>query len=97
MTWGRELEQLFLRRRAGRVEAMMVLEDPSGARHRETLPLPHTDALEAVAALGRILARRGDVDDAPRLRVREDRGGEWVDRPDLRDAFHAAFEAEADD
>lgn len=96
MTWGRELEQLFLRRRAGRVEVMMVFEDPSGARHRETLPLPHTDVGEAVGALGRILARRGDVDGAPRLRVREERGGELVDRTDLRDVFRGAFEAEAE-
>lgn len=99
MISGRELEQLFLRRRGGRIEAFLVFEDPAGARHRETLPLPYADAESAAEALGRILARRGDVEDAPRLRVREERGGGLHDRPDLRDLFLEAFDAEreADD
>lgn len=96
MIWDRELEQLFLRRREGRIEAAMVFEDPSGARHRETLPLPYADPLEATSALARILARRGDVAGAPRLRVREETSGGLNDRPDLRDAFRRSFEAEAE-
>ena len=92
-----ELEQLFVRRRAGRIEASLVLEDPAGGRHRETLPLPYDEAAAAVAALGRHLARRGDVTDAPRLRVREETGGRLVDRPAWRDIFLDAFDGEFGD
>lgn len=94
MTDDRELEQVFVRRRAGRVQVDLVLEDPAGGRHRETLPLPYDDAMLAMEALGRILARRGDVVDAPRLRVREETSGGLVDRPAFVAAFGRAFEAE---
>ena len=91
---GRELEQLFVRRRGGRIELLLVLEDPAGGRHREIVPLPHADPSAAVTALGRLLARRGDVVDAPRLRIREERARTLIERPDLVPVFLEAFEAE---
>ena len=94
---GLELEQLFVRHRAGRIEGLLVLEDPSGARHRETMPLPFEQGADAVAALGRILARRGDVVGAPRLRVREERARSLVERREWIETFRRAFDDERDE
>lgn len=96
MIWDRELEQVFLRRKSGRIEVSLVLEDPAGGRHRESLPLDATDPRTAVVTLARLLARRGDVVGAPRLRVREERAAGLADRDDLRDAFREAFDRERD-
>ncbi|MEX2502027.1 MAG: hypothetical protein WD336_06600 [Trueperaceae bacterium] len=96
MIHGRLLEQAFVRRRAGRLSLLLVLEDPAGGRFREEL-MPVADDPEAVAAfLGRHLARRGDVDGAPRLRVREETpGGELRERRDLAEVVQAAYAREA--
>lgn len=91
-----ELEQLFVRRRGGRIELLLVLEDPAGGRHRERLLLPYAEPRAAVEALGRILARRGDVAGRLSPRVREERGGTLVDRPAWAEAFLDAFDAELD-
>lgn len=96
MIWDRELEQLFLRRKGGKIEASMVFEDPAGGRHRETLPLTASDPGAAVVILAGYLARRGDVIGAPRLRVREERAAGLIDRDDLRVAFQEAFDDEHD-
>ena len=95
MRTGLEVEQLFVRRRGGRLALLAVLENPAGARTREETMPPASDSAGAVEALARHLARRGDVDGAPRLRVRIERAnGDLEDRPDLADRFRKAFEGE---
>ncbi len=95
MRTGLEVEQLFVRRRGGRLAVLAVLEDPAGARTREETMPPAHDADGAVVTLARHLARRGDVVGAPRLRVRIERAnGDLEDRPDLADRFRRAFDRE---
>lgn len=89
------LEQVFVSRRAGRIELLTVRVDPAEGRSRATLLAPTTDATEALAWLGRHLAREGQVRSLTRLRVRVQRGAEWQDAPELRDALRRAFVAAA--
>jgi hypothetical protein len=96
MRSGLTVEQLFVRRRAGRISFLAVLEAPSGARRREEVPTPFQALDPALGYLARHFARRGDVDGADRLRVREERGGDLVDRRDLAEAFRGRLTAELD-
>jgi len=77
------VEQLFVRRRAGRIELLMVLESPAGDRERETLQTPTGSPEEAVRFAGIHLARRG-IAASDRLRLRVERGGGLVDDSRLR-------------
>lgn len=97
MRYGWRVEQVFLRREGGRSTFLLVLEDPTGARRRETVPTPAQDERAAIGHLARALARRGDVDGATRLRVREQRSGRQVDRPDLAKRLLAALDDELAD
>lgn len=92
----RRVQQLFVRRRGGRIELSWVLEDPAGARFRETLPTMDTAADAAVGTAARHLARRGDVVGAPKLRVRVEGNGTLTDAPELARAFRRAWRAERD-
>jgi hypothetical protein len=96
MRTGLTVEQLFVRRRAGRISFLAVLEAPSGARRREEVPTPFSAPEQALGYLARHFAARGDVDGASRVRVREERGGDQVDRRDLAQAFRARLTAELD-
>lgn len=88
-----ELQQLFVKRRAGRVELLLVLESPSGYRERRTVATPATDELAAIAYLARYLAQDGSRLH-PRLRVRRESGGELVDAPALKAALLTASAGE---
>jgi len=77
------VEQVFVRRRAGRIELLMVLESPAGDRERETLQAPTGSPEEAVRFAGVHLARRGIVASG-RLRLRVERRGDLVDDARLR-------------
>jgi hypothetical protein len=88
------LEQLFVARRAHRVELRMVLVDPADGRTRVTHLAPTADEREAVRWLGRHLAREGEIRDLGRLRVRVERGGELDDAPALGRELVAAYAAE---
>jgi hypothetical protein len=88
----RRLEQVFLRRRAGRIEALAVLERESGARERHTVPLPSTELEAAARLLGRELGRSGRADSVRGVRVRVERGGSLVDEPGLAQVLERAFE-----
>jgi hypothetical protein len=80
------VEQLFLRPRAGRVEVLLVLEDPAGARSRETLVTPASANEAAVRFVARRLAERG-IGPALRTRLRLERGSETSDDPRLLALF----------
>lgn len=86
------VEQLFLRRRGGRLEVLVVAETPAGERQRETLLAPTAEPEAAVRYAAVQLARRGLVA-APRLRLRRERGGALVDDAALRRAFLEAMAA----
>lgn len=87
------VEQIFLRRVAGRIELLLVLESPSGSRERERLRTPAATPSEAVRFAAVHLARRG-VRPARRVRLRVDRGGALADDVALRDAFLEALRQE---
>jgi len=84
------VEQIFVRRRAGRIELLMVLESPAGDRERETLQAPTASPEAAVRFAGVHLARRGIVA-SNRLRLRTERGGDLVDDAHLREVLVAAL------
>lgn len=84
------VEQLFVRRRGGRIELLAVLETPAGERVRETLLAPTASPEEAVRYAGVQLARRG-LRAARRVRVRRETGGALVDDEALKRAFLAAL------
>ncbi|HKI57155.1 MAG TPA: hypothetical protein VKB31_08395 [Trueperaceae bacterium] len=90
------VEQVFVRRRGGRVELLVVLETPAGERQRETLLAPTSSPEEAVRYAAVQLARRG-LGAATRLRLRRDLGGTLVDDPQLKQAFLRAMAAAAED
>jgi hypothetical protein len=90
------VEQLFVRRRAGRIEVLMVLESPAGGRQRETLQTPTSSPEEAVRFAATHLARRG-IAASDRLRLRVERGGELVDDVRLRELLVARLAREAAD
>jgi hypothetical protein len=85
MTYG--LEQIFLRLRGGLMEVLLVLEDISGARTRETLKFPTRNGVETVRRLAKHLATRGDVDALKKLRLRVEERGELKDDEPLRRLF----------
>ncbi len=87
------VEQLFVRRRSGRISLLMVLESPAGERERETLLAPTASPEDAVRFAARHLARRG-IRPAARVRVRVERGGSLVDDASLHDAFVRVLERE---
>lgn len=88
------LEQVFLARRSGTVEARLVVERESGAREREALLLPVTDLAAAAVLVGRTVARRQDVTSVSHCRLRVARGSALEDDTALRDALRAAYRAE---
>lgn len=84
------VDQLFVGRRSGRVELLVVLETPAGERQRETLLAPTAVPEEAVRYAAVQLGRRG-LHAGERLRVRREQGGTLVDDAVLKRAFLDAF------
>lgn len=98
MNYGWTVEQLIIGAKAGRASILVALEAPSGARRRERFAASSGSAGKAISELARHLAYRADVDGVrPRLRVREERAGGLVERPDLARAFEQALDGEASD
>jgi hypothetical protein len=94
----RRVEQVFLERKAGAVEVLLVLEDEAGGRTRERFPVPTVELAEAARSSARRLARRG-VGPARRVRLRVARQGEMYDDELLLDLFLGILgdEQDADD
>lgn len=88
------VEQVFVRRRGGRVEVSFVFEDPAGGRTRESLATPMASAADALRYAATWLARRG-LRVGPRLRLRVERGSELLDDAALRSTFLAACRSES--
>lgn len=90
------VEQLFVERRGGRVELLVVLETPAGERQRERLLAPTAVPEEAMRYAAVQLGRRG-LRAGSRLRVRREQSGTLVDDPALKRAFLEAWAADAAD
>ena len=98
MNYGWTVEQLIIGTKAGRASILVVLAAASGARRRERFAASSGSARDAVGELARHLAYRADVDGVrPRLRVREERSGGLVERPDLARTLERGLNAEAAD
>jgi hypothetical protein len=91
------LEQVFLTRRAGRIELLTVRVDAVERRTRSTLLAPTADLSDAIRWLARHLVREGEVANLERLRVRVQRGGAWQDAPELRGELRRTFAADRRD
>lgn len=89
------LEQLFVERRAGHIELLMVFESPSGRRERRRVATPATDDLSAMTYLARYLRQDGATPH-PRLRVRRERGSSLEDAPQLKAALLSELAREVD-
>jgi hypothetical protein len=82
----RRVEQIFLERKGGVVEVLLVLEDDAGGRTRERFPVPTVELAEAIRLSAQRLARRG-VGPTRRVRLRVVRQGEMYDDGVLLDLF----------
>lgn len=80
------VEQLFVQSRGGRLEVLVVLEDPAGGRLRERLLAPTAEPGAAIRFVARRLAERG-IRAAPRARLRVTRGGALEDDRALLERF----------
>lgn len=63
------VEQVFLERRGGSTQVLLVLEDPAGARTRDRLVVASPDLTVAVKQAARLLAHRG-IGPAGKVRLR---------------------------
>ena len=86
------LEQLFLRLRGGHMEVLMVLENPAGARHRETLTFPTRNTVETARRTAKHLVHKGQVTSVSKVRVRREERGELKDDDALRRLFISEFD-----
>lgn len=94
-----KLEQVFLKRKGGGYEFLLVLEDAAGARERVTYNVPPalaTNEEAATRSLGRWLSARG-ARSASKLRVRREVGGELTDAGQLREVLLAALTEQQDE
>lgn len=89
------LQQLFVKRAGGRIEFLMVMESPAGARERRTLITPASDEDSAIEYLARYLARDGSGLHG-KLRVRRERGTGLEDAPRLKEALTDALRAQVE-
>ena len=80
------LEQLFVKRKGGGYELLLVLESAAGRRERVTLTAPPAVATSERAAVEYLVrwARGRGIVLADMLRVRREAGGELTDVPELR-------------
>lgn len=85
------VEQVFVRPGGGKVEVLMVLENPAGARFRERFTTSGNDSTEAVRKAARWLAYRNQVDGTRGLRLRVESGGTLRDDPALKAVFAKAL------
>lgn len=80
------LEQLFVKRRGGGFELLLVLESTAGRRERVTVIVPPAVGGSERAAVEYLIrwARGRGIRLADLVRVRREAGGELTDAPELR-------------
>ena len=98
-TW--EVDQVFLRRDGGRIQANVWLVSSENEVRNERYFAPFTDPVEAVAWLGDVIAANGKISSAWDVRLRwasdEEFATKLEDDKTLEDVFIDAFEAALDD
>jgi len=88
-----ELAQVFIKRKMGQTEALLVLENFAGARHRETMLIDSLNANKAVKLLARRLYFRGDIRAVGNARLRIEQKGELKDDFALLKLLQTEFES----
>lgn len=78
------------------MEVLLVLENPAGARHRETLSFPTRNTVDVVRRAGKHLAYRGDVEKVKGVRLRVETSGQLKDDFSLQRMFVGEFESHYD-
>ncbi|CAN5660714.1 hypothetical protein BH24DEI1_BH24DEI1_20380 [soil metagenome] len=91
MRTGYQIEQVFVRAKAGRTEVSLVMVAPSGAIKHETLQALAQDKQAALEQAARVLAFRPDLKSVRGARLRVEAGGRLEDDPGLLAVFVAAF------
>ena len=97
MQSGYEIDQIFLKRKQGQTEILLVCVAPSGALKRETLQFATLDNKQALGMAARHLARRPDIGSLGKTRLRVDKAGQWFDDTVLQKHFKTRFNLENDD
>jgi len=92
MQSGYEVEQVFVRKRGGMFELLVITIAPSGAQRRETLRFDAPNKHTAVCKAAKLLASRGDTEDASGARLRVETRGQLHDDTTLKRAFIDAFD-----
>jgi len=91
---GYEIDQIFLKRKQGQIEVLLVCVAPSGALKRETLQFPTLDNKQALSMAAKHLAGRADIGSLGKTRLRVDKAGQWVDDAALQKHFKNKYSAE---
>jgi hypothetical protein len=97
MQSGYEIDQVFVRKRSGRYELLVISLDPSGAQRRETLFYDVPNKLTAVQRASRHMASRGDTERVDKVRLRVETRGSLHDDASLKRAFIETFKSVYDD
>jgi hypothetical protein len=96
-----EVDQLFLRREGGRVQANVWLVSSENEVRTDRMFTPHTDPVEAVRWLGDQIAASGRVSSAYDVRVRWASDEPYLEKLEddqtLEDVFIDAFERALED
>ena len=95
------VDQVFLRRDGGRIQANVWLVSSENEVRNERFFAPFTDPIEAVAWLGDVIAAKGKISAAWEVRLRwasdEEFATKLEDDQTLEDVFIDAFEAALED
>ena len=96
MQSGYEIDQIFVKRKQGQTEILLICVAPSGALKRETLQFATLDNKQALSMAARHLAGRPDIGSLGKTRLRVDKAGQWVDDLALQKLFKQQFKLELD-
>ena len=96
MQSGYEIDQIFVKRKQGQTEILLVCVAPSGALKRETLQFATLDNKQAIGMAAKHLAGRADIGCLGKTRLRVDKAGQWVDDAALQKLFKQKFTIELD-
>lgn len=96
MQSGYEIDQIFVKRKQGQTEILLVCVAPSGALKRETLQFPTLDNKQALSQAARHLAGRTDIGSLGKTRLRVDKTGQWADDASLQKHFKSEYKSASD-
>ncbi len=88
-----DLAQVFIKKKMGQTEALLVLENFAGARHRESMLIDSLNQHRAVKLLAKRLFFRGDIDSVDSARLRVERNHSLEDDSALLELLIDEFES----